>query len=72
MALKALKDHIDPGGDRWDPVQRRVWYAIFLFTFSPTHVLVQMHGTLAASCSGPCPITHNPYADRADAQGQKG
>ncbi len=28
MALKALKDHLDPGGDRWDPVQHRVQCAI--------------------------------------------
>ncbi len=33
---------------------------------------MQLHGTLAASCSGPCPITHNPHADRADTWGQKG
>ncbi len=33
---------------------------------------MQLHGTLTASCSRPCPITHNPYADRADVQGQKG
>ena len=37
MALKALKDHIDPGGVCWDPVQRQVWCTNILFMLLPTH-----------------------------------
>ncbi len=61
MALKALKDHIDPGGDRWDPVQCWVQYTINSFTFSPTDFLPQR----------PCPFTHNPSMHWEDMWGQK-
>jgi len=37
-ALRELKDYIDPDGDRWEPVQRRVRCAVCLFfACSPAH-----------------------------------
>jgi hypothetical protein len=61
-ALKVLKDHIDPGEDHWDLVQRRVQCTTFLFTFSLAHFPAQLYRTLSAPCSWPCPFKHHPNA----------
>ena len=35
--MRALKDYLDPGGDRWDPAQRRVRYVLVSILRSPVH-----------------------------------
>ena len=37
-ALRELKNYIDQDGDRWNPVEHQVRYAMVLFARSPTHL----------------------------------